>query len=1034
MTKKLWMLSGLLFFSFFSSFAQTKSISGKIVNTAKEPLPGVTVAVKGTTTTTSTNDVGVFNLNISNARNQVLVITYLGYKSQELPIGEQQNLNITLEEDAQGLDEVVVIGYGTMKKGDLTGAIGSVTSETLKARGTTSAMAALQGSVPGVDISSNSTKPGGGFNIQIRGQNSLAGGSPLYVVDGVVMGDINFLNPADIEQIDVLKDASSTAIYGSRGSNGVVIVRTKNAGSNHGSRMNVSYDGFYGIRKIARLPNFMSGREWVDFRTSAYYTYNTNLGRYELTPANRNSVLQRSPLLEQRLFDEDYEDWLALGTQDGHQQNHYVNLGGSSNDLAYNLGLGYQNEQGNFVNEGLKRYNMKLSIDHRGSKYFSAGGTINLSHTVTNQGSQYGYRDIMRMPVILKAYDDNGNLIDQPGVQSSIQGTGNFTSSPNPLREINSGNEETRRYDVLASVYAQVNPFEGLSIKSTFMPRFTRERTGRYYGVVLGQRNQDEAFQQNDEDLEYTWDNQITYNKTFNNDHHLNATLINSFYKTRFERIQVGVQNLPYNSEWYNIFTGGTLDKNNSLSAYNESGLISYAARVNYDYKGKYLVTGTIRYDGSSKLADKWASFPSFALGWRLSEEEFMKADWLSDLKARFSFGYSGNNNGISPYGSMQTPIANELIWYDFGDGNAVSGLRPGYPVNPIITWEKTRELNFGLDFGFFNQRLYGSVDIYDKLSDGLLMSRSLAIESGVASMTDNIGSVSNQGIEIALNSTNIRTPNFQWTTSLNFAHNKNAIESLYGKKEDVMGQKRFIGQPIEVIYDYRVVGVWRSDEVEEAARWGQQPGQARVEDINGDGIITAANDRVILGSPNPKWTANFRSTFNYKNWDLSVDVFTRQGMFVQDRFLEEFGPGNTQRGRPKIRFDYFVPQGIDRYDWSNWGTKEDGSPSATWSPASGNENGKYPAINNAGPYYGNNGQYTDASFVKIRNIILGYTLPSTMLSKAKISQLRVYLNILNPFTFTKYEGWDPEYATTSLQNGNGPSTVTYQLGVNLKF
>ena len=1033
MTKKLWMLSGLLFFSFFSSFAQTRSISGKIVNTAKEPLPGVTVAVKGTTTTTSTNDAGVFNLNISNARNQVLVITYLGYKSQELPVGEQQNLNITLEEDAQGLDEVVVVGYGTMKKGDLTGAVGSVTSETLKARGTTSAMAALQGSVPGVDISSNSTKPGGGFNIQIRGQNSIESGTPLYVVDGVVMGDINFLNPADIEQIDVLKDASSTAIYGSRGSNGVVIVRTKNAGSNHGSSMSVSYDGFYGIRKLTRLPDFMDGREWVDFRTSAYYTYNTNLQRYELTTANKNSVLQRSPLLEQRLYNEDYEDWLALGTQDGHQQNHFVNIGGSSSDLAYNLGVGYQNEGGNFISENLKRYNMKLSIDHRGTKYFSTGGTINLSHTVTNQGSQYGYRDIMRMPVILKAHDENGNLIGQPGIATSIQGSGNFTSSPNPLQEISSGNQENRRYDVLGSFYAQVTPFEGFAIKSTIMPRFTRERTGQYYGVVPGNRNQSEAYQQNDESLEYTWDNQITYNKTFNQHHHLNATIINSFYKTRFERIQVASQNLPYNSAWYNIFTG-KLDSENSLSSYNESGLISYAARVNYDYKGKYLVTGTIRYDGSSKLADKWASFPSFALGWRLSEEEFIKADWLSDLKARFSFGYSGNNNGINPYGSLQTPITDELIWYDFGDGNAASGLRPGYPVNPIITWEKTRELNFGLDFGFFNQRLYGSVDIYDKLSDGLLMSRSLAIESGVASMTDNIGSVSNRGIEIALNSTNIRTPNFQWTTSLNFAHNKNAIESLYGKKDDVMGEKRFIGQPIDVVYDYQVIGVWKSNEVEQAAAWGQQPGQARVQDINNDGIITAAGDRVILGSPNPNWTANFRSTFNYKNWDLSVDLFTRQGIFVQDRFLEEFGPGNTQRGRPKIGFDYFVPAGIDRYDWNNWGTKADGSPSATWSPAAGNEDAKYPAINNAGPYYGNNGQYTDASFVKIRNIILGYTLPAKLLSKAKISQLRVYLNVLNPFTFTKYEGWDPEYATTGLQDGNGPSTVTYQLGVNLKF
>src|SRR5690606_11390845 len=278
---------------------------------------------------------------------------------------------------------------------------------------------------------------------------------------------------------------------------------------------------------------------------------------------------------------------------------------------------------------------------------------------VTNQGSQYGYRDIMRMPVILRAYDDQGNLIQQPGIAASIQGSGNFTSSPNPLQEINSGNQETRRYDVLASAYAQVNLFDGFSIKSTIMPRFTRERVGQYYDVVPGNRNQNEAYQQNDESLEYTWDNQITYNKTFNDNHHLNATLINSFYKTRFERIQAATQNLPYDSQWYNLFTGNLM-RDNSLTSYNESGLISYAARVNYDYKGKYLVTGTIRYDGSYKLTDKRASFPSVSLGCRLSEEEFIEADWLSDLKARFSFGYSGNNNGISPYGSMQTPISDE--------------------------------------------------------------------------------------------------------------------------------------------------------------------------------------------------------------------------------------------------------------------------------------------------------------------------------------------------------------------------------------
>lgn len=1014
-----------------SIHAQTRQLSGTVRNNANEALSGVTIALKGTSTVVSTNEEGQFSMPIPEGENQELTITYLGYKMQEIQIGTENNFSIILEEDATGLDEVVVVGYGTVKKGDLTGAVGTVSSETIQSRGTTSAMAALQGAVPGVDISSNSARPGGNFAVQIRGQNSLAGGDPLYVVDGIVMGDINFLNPADIDAIDVLKDASSTAIYGSRGSNGVVIVRTKNAGSNMTSRMAVSYDGFYGIRALARLPNFMDGREWVDFRTSAYYGYNTNLQQYELSASNQNLVLQRSPLLAQRLFDEDYTDWLGLATQNGQQQNHYVNIAGVSNDISYNLGVGYQNEDGNFINENLNRYNMKLSIDHKGNKYFRTGGNINLSQTLTNQGSQFGYRDIMRMPNILKAYDENGELIPQPGVAAAIQGSGNFTSSPNPLDEINSGNEETRRYDVLGSFYAQVTPFEGLNFRSTVMPRFTRERIGSFYDVVPGNRNQSEAFQSNTEALEYTWDNQLTYSKTFNDAHNLNATFIHSLYKTRFESIQASAQNLPYNSLWYNLFSG-SIQNANSNSAYEESSLLSYAARVNYDYKGRYLLTGTIRYDGSSKLADKWASFPSFAFAWRLSEEEFLKRDYLSDLKARFSYGFSGNNNGINPYGSMQTPATSQLVWYDF-NGNVASGFAPGSPINPNITWEKTRELNLGVDFGFLNQRISGSIDLYDKLSDGLLMSRSLAMESGVASMTDNIGSVSNKGIELAINSTNVRTNNFQWTTSLNFAHNRNAIESLYGRREDVQGEGRFIGHPIEVVYDYRVIGIWRSSEVAEAAQWGQQPGQARVEDINGDGAITANNDRTILGSPNPDWTANFRSSFTFKNWDLSIDLFTRQGIFVSDRFLEEFGP-NNQRGRPKVNFDYFVPTGVDRYDWNNWSFDANGSPVPQWAPAAGNEDAQYPAIFNHGPYYGNNARYTDASFIKIRNIVFGYSLPQETLSRARISQLRFYLNVLNPFTFTKYVGWDPEYATTALQDGNGPSSIIYQLGVNLKF
>ncbi|WP_374165799.1 TonB-dependent receptor [Arcticibacter sp. MXS-1] len=1008
-------------------------VTGKVVDSKGEPLIGVSVKIKGTARGVSTDVDG--NFKVSASSNAVLVISYLGYETREYQLSGEKNLRVVLKESVSQLDEVVVVGYGAVKKRDVTGSVGSVSSEVLTAKGTTSVMGALQGAVAGVNISSSSPRPGGSFNIQIRGQNSMnaSGSRPLYVVDGIVMDNIDFLNPADIEKIDVLKDASSTAIYGSRGSSGVVLVTTKNASVGATARTSVSYDGYYGIRSIARVPDFLEGRDWVDFRTSAYYEYNPKSGFF-LSESSKGAILQGSKILQQRLYDQNYTDWLKLGTQDGRQQNHFVNIAGISNKMSYNLGVGYQNEKGNFVKENLDKYTLKLGVVNKISDKVTIGANANLAHTNINQGSQNGYRDLFRMAPILAAYDANGNIIEQPGVKNSIEGNGNFTSSGNPLIEINSGDQEDRMFDVLGSAYVQFTPVEGLEFKSTFMPRFNRTRKGYYYGVTPD-RKQDLAYQENTEAFDYTWDNQITYRKTLGKDHNINATLINSWYKTRDEAIQVQTSQLPYNSEWYNIFTG-TLQSNESNSSYSEAALLSYAARVNYEYKGKYLVTGTVRYDGSSKLADKWRSFPSFALAWRAGEEEFLKTAWLSDLKARFSFGYSGNNSGINPYGSQQTPIANKLLWYNFGEGSpsVVSGLAPGSPVNTSITWEKTRELNFGLDFGFFNQRIYGSADYYNKLSDGLLMSRSLAVESGVGAMTDNVGSVRNKGVELALTTVNIRNSKLQWTTSVNFAYNKNSIETLNGGKKDDIGNTRFIGKPINVIYDYKIVGIWKSSQAAEAAKFGQVPGNAIPADIKPDGVFNS-EDRVVLGQVDPKWTANLGSTLTYKNWDFSFNIYTRQGTFVSDNFLAEFSNAATgDRGRPKVKLDYFVPANLPRYDWNNWNTSA-GYPQAVWgSSGAGNENAKYPTFNLAGGFYGNNGRYTTADFVKVRNIVLGYTLPKSVVSRLKLGSVRFYANVLNPFTFTDYVGWDPEYATTTQANGNGPSNITYQFGVNLKF
>ncbi|WP_207425610.1 TonB-dependent receptor [Pedobacter sp. SYSU D00535] len=1006
-------------------------VTGKVVDDQGEALIGVSVKVKGTNQGVSTDIDGNFKMTVS--ENATLVFSYLGYETREIAVNGQKVLRVVLKSAANDLEEVVVVGYGTAKKRDLTGSVGSIDSEAIAARGTTSVMGALQGAVAGVNINTASAKPGASFNIQIRGQNSLNanGARPLFVVDGIVMDNIDWLNPADISKIDVLKDASSTAIYGSRGSSGVVLVSTKGSNVANIDRTSVTYDGFYGVRELTRIPEFLDGRDWVDFRTSNFYTYNAGQQKYELTGPNQTTVLQNSRLLQQRLYDQSYTDWLDLGTKQGAQQNHFVNVNGVSGTTTYNLGIGYQGEKGNFQGEDLDKYNLKLAINSKPSKIVTVGGSVNLGQNILNNGSQNGYQDLFRMAPILAAYDSQGNLIRQPGVAAAIEGAANFTSSGNPLIEIQSGNREIRRFDILGNAFAAITPFPGLEIRSTFMPRLNRTRDGYYYGVTPD-RTQSTAFQENEESFEWTLDNLITYRKTLGRDHNINATLINSFYRTRYERARITSNNLPYNSEWYNLGMG-TIVQSGTGSYYDETGLISYAGRVNYDYKNKYLVTGTVRFDGSSKLRDKWTAFPSVALAWRANEEEFLKTDWLSDLKARVSFGYSGSNSGIAPFGSMQTPNLTSQNFYDYGSG-VVTGAVTGRPVNPFITWEKTRELNYGLDFGFFNQRISGTVDLYDKLSEGLLMSRNLAVESGVANMTDNIGSVSNKGVEVALSTVNIRSKNINWTTSVNFAYNKNRIEKLTGGSMADVSNAWFVGQPINVIYDYKIAGIWRTDQAAEAAARGQQPGQAIPYDVNADGKYNA-DDRTILGQVDPKWTGNFTSSLNIKNWDFGFNLYGRWGTFVSDNFLGEYSTAaNNDRGRPKIAIDYFVPANVPIINWDSWDTSS-GSPQVVWgNTGAGNEDAAYPVFRNAGAFWGNNGRYTKADFVKVRNITLGYTFGNAVLARTKLSNLRIYANVLNPFTFTDYKGWDPEYATTSLVNGNGPSTVIYQLGMNVKF
>ncbi|WP_432713538.1 SusC/RagA family TonB-linked outer membrane protein [Pedobacter sp.] len=1006
--------------------AQNQPIAGKVIDEKGETLIGVSVKVKGSSIGAVTDVDGSFSLNAP--PKSTLVFSYIGFSPKEVVLSGQKTLTVTLTQSASQLNELVVVGYGTQRKAQVATAVGSVQGEAIAERGTVSPMQAVQGQLAGVDISAGSGRTGANFNIQIRGQNSLAGGQPLYVVDGVIVSDINFLNPQDIAKMDVLKDAASTAIYGSRGSNGVVLVTTKNGSSIKGGGATITYDGYVGIRKVARMPDFMTGEEWWEYRQNTYISPEMIAGR----PYTNTIGSLDNPTVLQTVADHSYTDWRSLVVQDGIQSNHWITASGRTekSDIQYLLGAGYQNEKGNLVNDDLGRYNMKLNVDGKINDYFSAGMSVNFSLTETNRGSDDAIRNGFNMAPIFKPYDETGNLKFRPG-QIPVPGSSvvsSFTSTVNPLLENTNSENNTRRNFGVGNVYLQFSPISWLDVRSTFSPSINSVRNGRYWGSLTGVGDGllADAQRVNQQTTSFIFDNVLTMRKTIK-EHNFTFTGLYSIQKDRFESDTTKVNDLPFNSSYYNL--GSSTNRQISSSNFNQFSIVSYLARVNYSFKNKYFVTLANRWDGSSKLAEghKWSSFPSAAVAWQISQESFLKEkEFLSDLKLRFSAGVAGNNNNIRPYETQMN--LSSPTYYDFG-GTSALGYSPARLPNSSLTWERTREFDFGIDYGFFKNRITGSIDIYDKLSDGLLLSRDLPLETGYTSIKDNVGSVSNKGIEVSLRTVNISKKDFSWTSSFNFARNKNAIIDLLDKKEDLVGNWWFIGQPINVNYIYVFDGIWQENERAEALKYSQLPGQAKVKDLNNDGKITSTDDRAIVGQKDPKWTGGFSTQFTYKAFDLSASIFARQGMQVYSAFHSVF-TRYSDRGTNKIYNDYYMP--------ANDVTQARSSNT-------------YPQPSNIGPYWDGAtgvGYFKDISFVKVQNISLGYTLPASLLQKIKIKSLRVYANVLNPFVWTDYDGFDPESASgidTSLTpdvsststgniNNTGPSTVTYQFGLNLKF
>ncbi|RYJ36558.1 TonB-dependent receptor, plug [Flavobacterium anhuiense] len=1007
-----------------SIYAQTTTIEGKITDATGMSLPGVNINEKGTKNGTSTDFEGSFKINVSNSK-AILIISYLGFQTQEVSVAGKSKINVTLAEQSNSLNEVVVVGYGSVKKTDLTGSVSTISAATITERNTTSPLEAIQGSTPGVQISSASGRAGDGYKVVIRGNNSLVGSSPLYIVDGVPVDNIDFLNPQDISRMDVLKDASSAAIYGSRGASGVIIVTTK-SGANVKSGINVTFDTSYGTKTAARMPKMMTGEEWWKFHQVAYMSATPQTQ----TPAQLAALAgNQSPLLVSRANNGYNFDWTDAVLKPGMTQNNYLNVTGRSDSgLSYNLGFGVQSDEGLIENDSTDKYSFKLGLNHKINDKFTTGANITVARLDTQLGSDLAMQDAFRLSPLMSpwAVDAQGNekvgtLFFLPGKLTYPDGSWaiNKTSTVNPLMEIANSSQTEKTWQTVGNVFFQYQPLKWLSFKTTFAAGIENTVTSASYkaqtnaGVTLNGKNS--ASIKNFNNFNYTWDNQIDLKHTFKEVHDFSVLLLQSLYSNVDETSYLYSNNQPFDVGSNNMGSGVQTSYNIS-SGYQKNTLSSYAVRLNYAFKDKYLLTASTRWDGSSVLSEgnKWQSFPSVALGWKISKESFLaNSSVVSDLKLRASLGYTGNDN-VAPYTSQA--LLNQQTFYANG-ANVVSGWQSENLANQNLTWEKTRELNFGLDYGFLNNRITGSVDVYDRLSDKLIYKQELPLETGYKNTFANVGSVSNKGVEVLLTTKNIKSKNVNWETTFTFTKNVNKLESIYNQDQvSDIGNKLILGSELNPNYNYVYDGVWQESEAAQAALYGMAPGQARPKDLNNDGKFNQ-DDRTVIGNANPDWQGSLYSKLTVGNFDLNFSVLTSQGQTVLSTFHQNFADV-SDRGRQKLAMDYFIP--------------------TNGTGIAANANNEHPrpgpVATGAGAYWTSLfGYYRDVSYVKIKNISLGYTLDSELLKRLKISNLRIYVNVLDPFVFTDFDGYDPEWAGAAF-GVNRPASVTTQLGLSVKF
>ncbi|MBE7176449.1 MAG: TonB-dependent receptor [Mucilaginibacter polytrichastri] len=1023
--------------------AQQRSVSGIVKDDQGQPVPGASVKIKGSNAGTATGANGSFSIQVNGA-NDVLVFTLIGYTTKEVRVGDQNSINVSLAAASTDLNEVVVVGYGTTRKSDLTGAVGQVKAQQLQERPAASLNQALTGRMSGVQVNTNSGRPGGRANVRVRGFSSInSSNNPLYVVDGVQLpvGNqaqasqaIDYINPNDIVSVEVLKDASSTAIYGARGANGVILITTKRGQSGEGV---VTYNADFSVPTVGpNFPRALNAREFLAVEDLAY----ANMQKFDPEGWAEGRYVSRNPALarrDPRIFDANGNplfdtNWLDEATQHKLSQNHQLGFSGGNDRTAYSFSVGYRDDQGLLKTSYLNRYSARFTIDDQIKKWLKVGGTLSYvkqKENIVDQGDAVPRQIVEDFPFLPVRYA-NGTFADNRDYPNA---EGSFSS----VHRLEDTRYILETQTTLGSLYSNITFAPGLDMRTTIGTNIISQENDEYVSRTLNIGSQGNAGVRNRTEAFWSVENYLTYNKKFGENHSFTGLLGMSWQESNFNNSSATVSRFSTDYLQFNNLGAGGLNPQVASNRSKQS-LNSYFGRINYSLKDKYLLTVTGRADGSSKFGEnnKFAFFPSAALAWRISEESFLKDNKvISNLKLRTSYGVSGNSE-IPAYTSLGllNPSYPTILNNERQVGTGIGRLG-----NDDLRWEKTTSSDIGLELGLFGGRVSLEADAYYRKTTDMLLDAPVPLTSGYATIRRNVGSMRNRGIELGLNTTNISSENFSWNTIFNISMNKSKILTL-ATPADIfgVGGPNFtnptniirVGEEVGSFYGLTRLGTWSEAEAAEAAKFVSYrngktilPGDIKYLDVNGDYAINDA-DRTIIGNGSPNAWGAFTNTFRYKNVDLTVELQYSVGNDVLDMTL------HSSEDRQALANSYATVLNA-------------------WTPQ--NQNTPIAQIRDTRAGYVTNVDthwIKDGSFIRGRNLLLGYTLPSNVSSKMHLSRLRFYASAQNLFLIVSKDlNGDPETTPTGGYAGDGnnvfsqgmnwhsyPKPTIFMLGLNASF